>query len=60
MATTPPVEHMEITTWRNPHHKALLAEGPADINTRNWVIGDTITLTVVGIKRPDTYEGVKF
>jgi hypothetical protein len=43
---------MKMNLWgRDDDLVALGCVGPDDLNTRDWVEGDTITLTVVGVER---------
>jgi len=43
---------MRVSLWdRTDGMRTLGCVGPNDMSTREWKIGDTLTLTVIGVER---------
>lgn len=46
-----PLAMRVLLTQRSDDKRALGVTAPEDLNTRDWKIGDTLVLTVIGIER---------
>jgi hypothetical protein len=50
---------LKVTLYDHLNIKTLGVRASDDLNTKNWKIGDTIEMTVVGIERRTQWEGLE-